>query len=367
MKLIRLLAAVTATVMPMTASAATYIIPAVGTGPGANRSQWKTEIKLHATGTQYVEARLRLHQGTAVHDESLKPGQPILRVQPSSTMTLDDVVENRFFGITGTAALEVIVQNEQDFRRLAVTSRTYNALANGDELGQDVPALKLEEAAIQGDLVIIPGPSLAARQRFNFGIYAVEPSRVTWDLLRADGRAVTSRTITYAAGQHIQYNNGIAVLFGQTGQDSDSVRGVLESGKAILYGSSIDQSGDPTYIPGFRTREQFNLIFEGIDIDGDEQVEIADANGDGVLDRPLDIVTSPAPVTIHVVASTEFGGVVRAGLTLLSSTTEARFGDRNAALTIVAPTEFKGKTGEIRIQARSDSSIEVFVIPVRFL
>jgi hypothetical protein len=367
MKLIRLLAAVSAAVMPVAASAATYIIPAVGTGPGANGSQWKTEIKLHATGTQYVEARLRLHQGTAVHDESPKPGQPILRVAPSSTITLDDVVENRFFGITGTAALEVIVPSEQDFRRLAVTSRTYNALTNGDELGQDVPALKLEEAAIEGDLVIIPGPSQVARQRFNFGMYAVEPTRIAWDLLRADGRAVTSRTITYAAGQHIQYNNGVATLFGQTGQDSDSVRAVLESGKAILYGSSIDQSGDPTYIPGFRTREQFNLIFEGIDIDGDEKVEIADANGDGVLDRPLDIVTSPAPVTIHVIATTEFGGVIRSGLTLLSSTAEAHFGERSAALTIIASPEFKGKTGEIRIQARSDSSIEVFVIPVRFL
>jgi hypothetical protein len=190
---------------------------------------------------------------------------------------------------------------------------------------------------------------------------------VTWDLLRADGRAVTSRTITYAAGQHIQYNNGIAVLFGQAGQDSDAVRAVIESGKAIPYGSSIDQSGDPTYIPGFRTREQFNLIFEGIDIDEDGTIDIADADGDGELDRPLDIVTSLFPAIIRVVAKTEFGTSVASTFKILTSTTDAQFIDTKGTLMIGAPGDFKGKTGELRIYARSDSSIEVFVIPVRFL
>jgi hypothetical protein len=342
------------------------IIPAAGSGPGANGSQWKTEVKIHATGLRSILVGLRFHQGSNVFTNPNGVNDRFaLNVPPGTTVTLDDIVATHF-GATGTGAIEITTDGERNFRQLAVTSRTYNTLPNGDQVGQDVPAIPLEDAATVGDFVILTGPSNAARQRLNFGIYAVAPTRVTWDLLRSDGRAVTSKVLTYAAGQHMQYNRGIETLFGQLAEDSDTVRAVIDSGKAIVYGSSVDESGDPTYIPGFRTREQSDLIFLGVDTDEDGSIDLPDLNGDNVLDRPLEIVTSLFPATVRVVIRSEFGNTLGGSLTLISSTSDAEFVDRDGTLMIGATGDLKGKTGEIRIQGRDDSSTEVFVIPVVF-
>jgi hypothetical protein len=361
----RLFLTAVAALLPLGASAGTLIIPAVGTGPGAFGSQWKTEVKLHVSGTAAVDTKLQFHQEKQVYEDS--SFSYYLRVQPSTTVTIDDVVNTRFVTVTGTGALEILVPDEKASRRLAVTSRTYNTLANGDQLGQDVPALRLDEAAVEGDFVILPGPSKAARTRFNFGIYSVKASRVTWDLFHADGRPVTSRAFTYSAGQHAQYNTGIQTMFGETPQNGDTVRAVIEAGSAIVYGSAIDQSGDPTFIPGMRTRERFDLILLGIDMDEDGSVDIPDLNNDGVLDRPLDVVTSLFPASVRVVVSTEFGNAVGRGLEILSSTSDAEFVDTKGTLVIGATGDLKGKTGQIRVRAHDQTSTEEFVIPIRFL
>ncbi|HEX6159280.1 MAG TPA: hypothetical protein VF111_03880, partial [Thermoanaerobaculia bacterium] len=188
-----------------------------------------------------------------------------------------------------------------------------------------------------------------------------------WDLLRADGTAIASKSITYKAKQQVQYNSGTQLLFNANPADGDTVRAVMESGKAFIYGSAVDLSGDPTYIPGIRTREQYDLIFDGIDIDEDGDVDIPDANNDGILDAPLEIVTSLFPASVKVIAHTEFGNAIRGGLSIISSTSDAEFVDFQGTLMIGAAGDLKGKTGEIRIRARADSSVETFVIPVKFL
>lgn len=359
MKLKQIIAAAAVAVMPLAAQAATYVIPAVGAGPGANGSQWKTELKLHASGTQYIEAAIRLHQGRFVTPDYYA------RVQPSHTLILDSELQYQL-NIEGTGAL-LISADDKNARRLSITARVYNALPNGDELGQDVPVLPIDDAAVQGDLVIVSGPTSAARTRFNFGIFAVTASRVTWDLLRANGSAITSRIVTYQPGEHIQYNNGVETFFSAKREDGDTVRAVVDSGKVFVYGSAVDRSGDPTFIQGVRTREQYDLIFDGIDIDEDGTVDLRDANNDGVLDQPLEIVTSLFPASVKVVVHTEFGNPVRGALEVVSSTADAEFVDRQGTLMIGAGGDLKGKTGEIRIRARSDSSIETFTIPLKFL
>ncbi|HEY0141519.1 MAG TPA: hypothetical protein VGF48_11535 [Thermoanaerobaculia bacterium] len=359
MKLKHIIAAAAVAVMPLAAQATTYVVPGVGAGPGANGSQWKTELKLHASGTQYINVAVRLHQGRFVTPDHH------VRVEPSHTVSLDSELQHRL-NIAGTGAL-LLSADDKNSRRLSATARVYNVLPNGDELGQDVPVIPVDEAAMEGDMVIVAGPTSAARTRFNFGLFSVTASRVTWDLLRANGSAITSRTVTYTAGEHIQYNNGVETFFRASREDGDTIRAVVDSGKIFVYGSAIDRSGDPTYIPGVRTREQFDLIFDGVDIDEDGTVDIPDANNDGVLDRPLEIVTSLFPASVKVIAHTEFGVPIRGGLALISSTSDAEFVDFQGTLMIGAAGDLKGKTGEIRIRAHADASNEVFIIPVKFL
>lgn len=359
MKLKQIIAAAAVAVMPLAASAATFVIPAVGAGPGANGSQWNTELKLHASGTQSVNVAVRLHQGRYITPDHY------ITVRPSNTLAIDSELQYQL-NINGTGGL-LLSANDKDARRLSTTARVYNKLPNGDELSQDVPVLPVDDAAVEGDLVIVAGPTNAARTRFNFGIFALEQTRVTWDLLRANGAAITSKTVTYAQGEHIQYNNGVESFFGSSRQDGDTVRAVLYSGKAFVYGSAVDRSGDPTFIQGVRTREQYDLIFVGIDIDENGTVDIRDADNDGVLDQPLEIVTSLFPASVKVIAQTEFGDPIRGALEVISSNADAEFVDRQGTLMIGAGGDLKGKTGEVRIRARADSSIETFVIPLKFL
>jgi hypothetical protein len=103
-----------------------------------------------------------------------------------------------------------------------------------------------------------------------------------------------------------------------------------------------------------------------VDTDEDGSIDLPDLNGDNVLDRPLEIVTSLFPATVRVVIRSEFGNTLGGSLTLISSTSDAEFVDRDGTLMIGATGDLKGKTGEIRIQGRDDSSTEVFVIPVVF-
>lgn len=60
---------------------------------------------------------------------------------------------------------------------------------------------------------------------------------------------------TWAAGMHIQYNSAVTKLFGVQTQDNDVIYARVREGRVFLYGSMIHNgTGDPSYVPGVRTR-----------------------------------------------------------------------------------------------------------------
>src|SRR6478672_9852137 len=88
--------------LPLTAGAATLIIPAAGTGPGANNSKWSTDFIIHNASSQPVSFNLTYH-------DSNGPSRPPLPfvVGPRTTVTSADAVRT-IFGITsGTGAIEL--------------------------------------------------------------------------------------------------------------------------------------------------------------------------------------------------------------------------------------------------------------------
>ena len=179
MKFRNLFAAAATAAMSLTAHATTLVVPAAGTGPGANGSHWQTELTLHTAGPRAVDLSLFLHQGSTV----LGPSNVTL--QPRETLSIADVVRTRFNVTSGTGAI-VIAAVERDLRTLAVTSRTTNVSASG-EFGQDIPAVSTDDANDEGDIVALHGPSDVASTRFNFGVFAHEATSVKWELIRANG------------------------------------------------------------------------------------------------------------------------------------------------------------------------------------
>src|SRR5438132_4260811 len=175
-----------AILIALPASAATIIVPAAGTGPGANGSHWQSELTLHNAGAAAITATLRFHDSSGAQQTS------DVTINARSTITINDIVNTRFGRESGTGAIEITV-SDAAANRLAITSRTFNSSASG-QFGQDIPAVNVNDAATAGDVVVLQAPSSAADARFNFGLYAVTDAKIRWELVRADRTVVSPPT-----------------------------------------------------------------------------------------------------------------------------------------------------------------------------
>ena len=342
--------------LPIAAGAATLVIPAAGTGAGFNGSRWQSELTLHNTSSRTLVLNLAFTDSKGGH--ALKT----ITVAPRSTKSLQDVVKNDFGFETATGAI-VINISDVDASRLAVTSRTFNVSENGT-FGQDIPAYRADEASTPGDTSILSGPSSAVADRFNFGVYAIVDTTVTWRLVRADGTVAASVDVTYPADSQKQYNNGIVTLLGATAGDNDTVYALVRNGKAFFYGSAINQiSGDPTFVPAVKARQDLNVNFLGIDLDENGTADLFDANRDGVIDVAMDVITSTFPSFFRVMVSGPNGEP--ATITVIDSPSAYVLLD-GGTIQLSATGDLKGTTANLRVRATAGGESEILTIPVHF-
>lgn len=341
--------------LPLTASAATLIIPAAGTGPGARGSRWQTELTFHNTGSRSIDVVLAWHNFNGAAGNAVT-----IAVPPRGTKSVADVVRSQFGIESGTGAIELTIADE-DASRLAVTSRTTNLSGDG-ELGQDIPAYASDALARAGDLSVVAGPSSVAKYRFNFGLYAATATTVQWELVRRDGTVASALTVSYPAGMQRQYNTGVVTFFTTTPEDGDVVHATVISGAAIFYGSAInEQSGDPSFVPGIRARQDVAVDFVGIDLDENGTVDVFDKDRDGVLDQPIDVFTSTFPNYFRVVA-----GGSNTRFELVDAPRDAMLIDDNGTIEFAPGGDVKGRTGELKVRITSNGSTAVVTIPVNF-
>lgn len=336
--------------LPFTAGAATLIIPAAGTGPGANGSQWSTELVVHNASSSPTNIVLIFHDANGAS----KP-QTFL-IGPHTTTTSSDIVRN-VFGLTGaTGAIEIDVDDVQA-SRLVVTSRTFNTSANGI-FGQGIPAVNVTDAAGLGDLAVVAGPAFALDFRFNFGVYAVNDSTVTWQLIRSNGTVAAAKTVDYKGGTQVQYNNGVVTFLGSTASDGDVIYATVTKGNAIAYGSAVNNiSGDPTYVPGIRARSDSHIAF-AVDVNEDGTADITDANNDGVLDKPVDLFTIGFPNFFRVV----FPGHDNVKVELAEPTPSALVLD-NGTIEWAPSVDQRGSTQNLRLKVTVNGVTEIITIP----
>ncbi|HEX8253728.1 MAG TPA: hypothetical protein VF846_11300 [Thermoanaerobaculia bacterium] len=357
MKFRHLITAAAISMMPLAAQAASLVVPAVGTGAGANNSQWQSELTLHSVAPRVVTLTLMLHQHTTII------GPVTLTLQPRETLSIEDVARTKF-GLTSGAGALVIDVADRDAKSLAVTSRTFNTTPDG-VFGQDIPAINIAAASVAGDVTALPAASDAATSRFNFGVYAIEATNVRWELVRANGTIAATKDLSYGAGRHVQHNGGTQLLLGAQSADNDTIHARVLSGRAIFYGSVINATGDPGFVPGIRTREDIAIQFAGVDLDENGTVDIADANGDGVLDAPVTMTKSLFPSYFRLVASGEFGEAVQFEV-LSAPNVDADLLDDQGTLRVAAGGNVREKTGEIRVRATSGTSSAILVIPMQY-
>jgi hypothetical protein len=343
--------------LSLAANAAQIIIPAAGSGSGANLSKWQSDVLLHNAAPRTVALNASFHIGTQVI------GPKPVELRAKQTLHINDMVR-QFFGLeSGTGAI-VFSLEDRDVKYVGITSRTYNNVPGGDEYGQDIPSFNATEATNAGEVAVMTNPNINAGMfRFNFGVYAIENTTVRWELLRADGVVDATKEVTYAAGEQQQHNNGVDRFLGVLPKPGDSLYARILSGKAIVYGSSINRSGDPSYVPSSILREDVVINF-GIDEDENGTIDISDADHDGVLDQPITVYTSMFPAHFRIVVSSEFGEPVT--LEVVESEADAVFRDANGTMRVGAAGDLKNKTGSIVVRATTDGTEALLTIPVLF-
>src|SRR5438270_640815 len=352
MKITRIAATLLAALLPLAASATTLVIPASGTGPGANDSHWQTELTLHNLSASAITATLTFHDilGSA--------GTSTVTVAPRATVAIADVVASRFGRAAATGAIEVAFDNAFA-RKLTVSSRTFNKSASG-EFGQDIPAVDQTTIPDAGSIVVLAGPSSAVDSRFNFGVYADSASTIQWDLVRADGSIAASKEVSYAAGTQAQYNFGVSTLFNAGSQDNDTVQATVTNGHAIPYGNVVNNlSGDPTYVPGIPARTDSRINFAGVAFGDSATVSVPDANHDGILDRAIDIQTGSWPINFRIVVNS----TTPATFELLNAPPQLRFYDANGGLTWWPDAASSGTTLNLKVRVTADGATEIITIP----
>jgi hypothetical protein len=332
------------------------VVPVAGTGPGANGSMWQSELTLHNVSVKPIVVHLGFHDGSGLVSTA------DVEVAPRATVALDDVVHSQFGVVAGTGA--ITIDTDDAMRgKLVVTSFTINRSAGGD-FGQDIPALDFDSALHEGDLGVIPGPSSVLDSRFNFGLFTTEETTIEWRLVRQDGSPRATVQLTYDAGVQIQYNGGVGTLFGASPADSDVVHAFVRSGSVFLYGSIVNQmTGDPSYVPGVRSRENFAPELLGIDIDRDGTVDIFDADHDGILDQTIDVAVANFPSYLRIIAVDAENDPVT--LEILSDV-GAHFVDDIGTFYFTPSGALKGTMGALMIRATDGRDFSDFTIPVRY-
>jgi hypothetical protein len=349
----RIIATIAATLLPLAAGATTLVIPASGTGPGSNDSHWQTELTLHNTSISTVTATLTFH------DNFGAAGTTTVDVAPRATISIADIVANRFGRATATGAIEVTFDSAFA-QKLTVSSRTFNKSPNG-EFGQDIPAVDLASAPDTGSILVIGGPSSATFAHLNFGVYAINAATVQWELIRADGTVAATKEVPYLSGEQIQYGNGVSTLFANTPADNDTVHAIVTSGRALAYGSIVNNaSGDPTYVPGVLARADLRINFAGVDFGDSGRISVPDANHDGLLDHSIDVQTGTWPIAFRVVVNS----ATPATFELLNAPPELRFFDTRGGITWSPSANSAGTTLNLKIRVTADGSTEIITIPV---
>ncbi len=349
MKFRNLITAASLALLPLTAGAATLIVPAAGSATGANGSMWQSELTLHNTANRDINVSL------VYHDQNGAAGSATVTVPARHTISIDDIVRTRFQREGSVGAIEIDMA-DPDLNRLAITSRTSNVLGD-QEFGQDIPAIRSTDAISTGDVAVIAGPDNASTSRFNAGLYTLDATNVKWDLVRADGTVAATRTISYNAGVQNQYS--VPALLGALEND-DVIHANVLSGSAIFYGSIINNaSGDPSFVPGIRTRQQANVNLLGVDRDENGTIDIA--AHDNVLDSSVDAYTLGFPTYFRLVTEEPVT------YEIVSSPADARLIDQNGTIQMVASAALAGKTGQLQVRATTaDGLSTILTIPLRF-
>lgn len=260
------------------------IIPVVAKASGGYGSVWQSDLTLYNAGHAAVDVTLDYLPAAGTGPTA----QRTFTISPGEMFEKADLLG--WLGREGTGSLTVTCPDEAR-TALGVASRTYAVTETGT-FGQAVPAVPSAQVVSANSELYLWLPPDGSAERFNFGIRTLESAAVDWQLLASDGSPIAQVSKTYAGPVFEQYTVGVQSFFG-TDQEGRVIRAVLTSGRAVIYGSRVDNgTNDGAFFLAQALRSNQPPVFMGIDASSDGDLDFLDANGDNILDSPIPISVS---------------------------------------------------------------------------
>jgi hypothetical protein len=245
-----LLLGVTCCLVAGTAEAARWLVPAAAHATGEKDTNWRTDLQLSNPSDENVTVTVYLLQSKK--DNSALETSSSHTVPAFGQVVVGDVLQSDF-SFSGTGALLV----DCDDDRLVVTSRTYNLLGEGNEIGlpagatygQFIPGVDVDdalEAGQEGHIVYL-AKSDAFRSNLGFCAASANGGTVTVTMYDATGAETGTVVRNFAGFEQFQWND----IFSRAGAaPTTAARAVISADAPIVaYGSVVDErTGDPVAV-----------------------------------------------------------------------------------------------------------------------
>ncbi|MGV8042572.1 MAG: hypothetical protein AB2L07_21825 [Thermoanaerobaculaceae bacterium] len=213
--------------------------------PGANQSQWRTDLGVLNTSTLPASVQVRFHKAGGVKSNTITvaPGQQAILVD-----VVDEIPES------GSAGLEV-----QSDRPVFVSSRTYNQVAGGatcypnGTFGQGYDAYLTTRTLGPGATAYLTQLQENAAYRTNIALTntGTTPAVVAVTLMSGAGVPLNTYLVNLNSGEYKQENRPFFNKAGQSNLAAGYAVVVVTSGSGIVASASVvdNLTNDPTTMP----------------------------------------------------------------------------------------------------------------------
>lgn len=234
------------------------ILPVVGSGPGAQGSNWKTAVQLHNPHAVEVAGRLVFHRASvpgSITDAALP-----YSLSPGETQAFDDIVSA--MGEHGAGSIDVVTDPyTADGVAPVVVAHVFHERDDGGTLGVSIDAFDPSDPVYDwstwvgqtipsriihsGDTALLIAPVTASRTRLNIGVRTLGfGARLVATLLNPAGEELRTVSRDYPPTYLKQLT--AKQFFGIPLSGGESIRINVLEGSAIVYGASIDNlTNDP--------------------------------------------------------------------------------------------------------------------------
>ncbi|HVR43661.1 MAG TPA: SBBP repeat-containing protein [Thermoanaerobaculia bacterium] len=215
------------------------VVPVVGSTPGALGSFFKTSFQLHNPRNGTIGGRFIFHpQGRSGSD-----GDPYLDyfLGPGETIAISDLLPA--MSQAGLGSIDLVTPDGQAPESVI---RIFNDAGEAGTTGMSEEQIRMAEVLGTGMTGVLIAPASTERARFNIGIRTLaDGASLTITVRRSDG--TVSQTITRNYPANFFEQRSAADFLGIPPGPNDSIALRIDSGSAVLYGSTTDDiTQDPS-------------------------------------------------------------------------------------------------------------------------